>query len=138
MLCHQAYLCRSDVYRRLGGFDTSFRIAADFEFLARAVLRGHVRWRYATLLLTRYRGGGFSTRQDSVRRLRAEVRAVRARHLPPLKRALFGALYALTLPAVRGRMASIPGLSRAYTLFVNGYYWLAGFAARRDRLGHAR
>ncbi|ABS25446.1 glycosyltransferase family 2 protein [Anaeromyxobacter sp. Fw109-5] len=138
MLCHQSYLCRSDVYRRLGGFDTSFRIAADYEFLARAVLRGGVRSRYAPLLLARYQGGGFSTRRDSVLRLRQEVRAVRARHLPRSKRLVFGAMYALTLPSLRGRLASHPGLGRVYTGIVNGYYKVAALATKRDRLGDAR
>lgn len=138
MLCHQSYLCRTEVFRRLGGFDTSFRIAADYEFLARAVLRGGVRCRYVPLLLARYQGGGFSTRRDSVLRLRQEVRAVRARHLPRSKRLVFGALYAITLPSLRGRAASHPALARAYTALVNGYYRLGARAARRDGLGQVR
>lgn len=37
---HQGLLHRADIWTRFGGFDETFRIAADYEFLVRALRRG--------------------------------------------------------------------------------------------------
>jgi glycosyltransferase involved in cell wall biosynthesis len=36
-ICHQAMFIHRDVYARLGCYDTSYRLAADFDFLIRAI-----------------------------------------------------------------------------------------------------
>ena len=36
-MCHQAMFVHREVYAQLGGYDTRYRLAADYEFLLRAV-----------------------------------------------------------------------------------------------------
>lgn len=39
-ILHQGALCRRDLFERIGGFDTSFAIAMDYEFFLRALAAG--------------------------------------------------------------------------------------------------
>jgi len=50
------------VYERLGGFDTSFRIAADYELLLRFLYREKIFTAYLPEVLVRMRWGGLSNK----------------------------------------------------------------------------
>jgi len=57
---HPTFYARRDVYARLGGFDTRFRIAADYENMLRILWSGHVQAAYIPEVLVRMRLGGMS------------------------------------------------------------------------------
>lgn len=59
---HPALFLKRAVYERLGLFDTSYRIAADYEFMVRALYRHAVKAVYLPRLLVRMRAGGMSNR----------------------------------------------------------------------------
>jgi glycosyltransferase involved in cell wall biosynthesis len=103
-VCHQACFYRLDAYRRIGGFDTSFRFAADAELLLRAVVRARLRARRVPIAATIYEGGGFSARPENWPAVAAENRRARARHYSRLERAAFGAILSLSLPRLRGEL----------------------------------
>lgn len=58
---HPSFYCRRDVYRRYGAFDTSFRIAADFEQMFRAIYIHGIPTRYVPMDFVTMRSGGAST-----------------------------------------------------------------------------
>ena len=58
---HPTLYLRRALYQRLGGFDTSFRIAADYEFMLRMFSAG-VRPAYLPEVLVKMRWGGASNR----------------------------------------------------------------------------
>ena len=61
MPAHPALFLRKEVFRRVGGFKTDYRIAGDFEFIVRA-FRGHtVSYRHLPEVLVRMQTGGTST-----------------------------------------------------------------------------
>jgi glycosyltransferase involved in cell wall biosynthesis len=62
MPAHPALFLRRTVYREHGGFKTDYRIAADFEFVARIFSTGRLRYRYLPQVLVKMRLGGVSTR----------------------------------------------------------------------------
>ena len=59
MPCHQGVLASTHLFERLHGFDISYKIAADFDFLLRAVILGSTLLSERILLST-YLGGGIS------------------------------------------------------------------------------
>ncbi len=61
MPAHPALFLRREVYERVGHFRTDYRIAGDFEFLARAFWGQSLRYRYFPEVLVRMRLGGVST-----------------------------------------------------------------------------
>lgn len=61
MPAHPTFYCRREVYERHGGFDTDFRIAADFEHLLRVLFVGHTRATYVPCDCVTMRTGGAST-----------------------------------------------------------------------------
>jgi len=73
------YLSR-EVFARWGGYDTSYRIAADYEAMLRWLVRGQVRLAYLPGVMVRMRMGGASN--GSIRRIlrksREDYRAMRA------------------------------------------------------------
>lgn len=61
MPAHPSFYCRKHVYDKVGLFDTSFKIAADFEFLLRAIYINRIKTKYIPLDFVTMRTGGAST-----------------------------------------------------------------------------
>lgn len=55
---HPTFFVRREVYERLGGFDLSFKIAADVELMARFLEVGHISSYYIPKVLVHMRMGG--------------------------------------------------------------------------------
>lgn len=58
---HPAFYCRKSCYEKAGLYRTDYRIAADFEMLARLLLRHHISWAFIDDTLVRMRSGGLSS-----------------------------------------------------------------------------
>jgi glycosyltransferase involved in cell wall biosynthesis len=72
MPAHPSMFVRRSLFERLGLFDTSYRIAGDFHWVARALTAGKARYRHVPRTFVRMRLGGLSTRG-----LRSTVRITR-------------------------------------------------------------
>ena len=59
---HPTFYVRRSVYERLGGFDTRYRIAADYDTVLRFLAIGKIRAAYIPEVLVRMRAGGISNR----------------------------------------------------------------------------
>jgi glycosyltransferase involved in cell wall biosynthesis len=62
MPAHPATFFRKSVYDRHGEFKTDYRIAADFEFIARVFKDGKINYQYLPEVIVRMQTGGVSTR----------------------------------------------------------------------------
>lgn len=62
MPAHPALFVSASVFGRFGGFKTDYKIAGDFEFIARVFSKTEIRYRYLPKVLVRMRTGGLSTR----------------------------------------------------------------------------
>lgn len=61
MPAHPSFYCRREVYEKYGIFDSSFRIAADFELLLRLIFVNRISTRYICKDFVTMRTGGAST-----------------------------------------------------------------------------
>ncbi|MDE6076455.1 MAG: glycosyltransferase [Muribaculaceae bacterium] len=61
MPAHPSFYCRRDLYLKYGLFDTTFKIAADFEQLLRLIYIHSIRLKYLPLDFVTMRTGGAST-----------------------------------------------------------------------------
>jgi glycosyltransferase involved in cell wall biosynthesis len=61
MIAHPSCFVSADTYRQMGNFDSSFKIAADYDFMLRALKAGAV-FHNSGLLLAKYRPGGTSAK----------------------------------------------------------------------------
>ncbi len=61
MPAHPALFLRREVFQKVGPFRTDYRIAGDFEFVARAFGKQSLRYRHLPEVLVRMRMGGIST-----------------------------------------------------------------------------
>ena len=59
---HPTFYVRRGVYERLGGFDTRYQIAADYDSVLRLLAVGKIRAAYIPEVLVRMRAGGISNR----------------------------------------------------------------------------
>jgi glycosyltransferase involved in cell wall biosynthesis len=75
---HPTFYVRRRVYQRFGAFDTSYRIAADYESVLRFLGRARIRAAYIPQVLVRMRVGGASNRSLSniLRKSREDLRAL--------------------------------------------------------------
>ena len=59
---HPSFFCKKDVYERYGYYQTDYKIAADYELLIRFLLAKRIRYKYLSMITTKMRMGGKSTR----------------------------------------------------------------------------
>lgn len=81
-LCTQATLFRRSTFARLGGYDTSLRIVADYDLMMRILLAERGRARKVPVTLAVHRQDGLSTRPENAERVARERELVQARWLP--------------------------------------------------------
>lgn len=68
MPAHPSFYCRRTAYLKYGGFDTSYKIAADFENLLRLIYIHRIRTKYINMDFVTMRVGGISTAGMASRR----------------------------------------------------------------------
>ncbi len=102
MLCHQVCFFHRRCYEQYGSFDLNFRVAADYDFLVRVIVKNSQPSAYLPFPTIHYLGGGFSV--ANTKRALQEVKKIRKRYFPLRRRMLFYAWYNLTFPALRIRM----------------------------------
>ena len=82
---HPTVFVRREVFQRIGVYDTSYRIAGDYEFLLRLFKTTGLRFFYLPIVITRMRLGGVSNRdlKHIVLKMREDAHAMRAHGLNP-------------------------------------------------------
>ena len=80
MPAHPSFYCRREIYERYGTFDTTYRVAADFENLLRLIYVNRIKTRYLPVDFVTMRTGGASTSGLSSHRqiMRDHLRALRS------------------------------------------------------------
>jgi len=78
MPAHPTFFLKREVYERFGGFDISFRISADYDFMLR-VLKSGIKVKYLPNVLYKMRVGGESNKslKNIVQKSREDLRALR-------------------------------------------------------------
>lgn len=66
---HPGFYVRASLARALGGFDLRYRIASDFDFVARAIIGRRARWTTIDRPLVCFRVGGLTTSAVATKRL---------------------------------------------------------------------
>ena len=89
-LCHQGVFARRDLFDRMGGFNTRFRINADFDWLLRVFYSG-AHLTYLGFPIALYEGTGFSERELKQRVIEREL--VRQQYMPRLIKPLLDVFY---------------------------------------------
>ena len=76
---HPTFYVRAGIYSRFGGFDTRYRLAADYENMLRILWRGGVQATYVPQVLVRMRMGGMSNKSllNMLRKSREDYAAMR-------------------------------------------------------------
>jgi glycosyltransferase involved in cell wall biosynthesis len=110
----QCCFYRRDAFTRWGGFDTAFRILADYEFLARLVVTHHGACRHLPLRAIHYQWGGVSESRAQQAQVRRELHALRRRYFTPLEYSVLLTLWTLTMPRLRMRLSRSPRWTKWY------------------------
>jgi glycosyltransferase len=64
---HPTLFLRREIYQKYGGFDLTYKIAADYDFMMRILHKGEVNIKYLSQVITKMRVGGSS---NTIRNLR--------------------------------------------------------------------
>ncbi|WP_033923472.1 glycosyltransferase family 2 protein [Sphingomonas sp. 37zxx] len=111
---HPTVYLRRSVYERMGGFDLSYRLAADYEFLLRIFRDGALKTVYLPEIMVRMRtGGATGGGLADIRRQNDEILAARERHGVTCSRVGFflRKLASRTRQRVDGRSVRLPATS---------------------------
>ena len=85
-LPHQATFIRRTLFEKYGLYDISFKIAADWEFFARVIMRHHVPITAWSHCMAVYTNDGISARLENRKQLRQERYRIRHMHYPAIYR----------------------------------------------------
>lgn len=117
MLCHQVCMIKREFYDRLGKFDTTFRVDADYDFLLRLLIVQKASCIHIQKLGIIYTSNGFSTQNRVL--AKEEVRNIRKKYFQK-KYFTYNLVLALTLPSFRNKIANSSGLApKLYQKLVN-------------------
>lgn len=58
---HPTFYCRKSCFEKAGGYRTDYQIAADFEMLARLLLKHDIKWKFLDKTTVNMRSGGVSS-----------------------------------------------------------------------------
>lgn len=114
--CHQACFYTAGLLRERG-FDSAYRVRADYEHFLWCYYRGGARPVYMPVTVALYEGGGFSETKENRRRSKREHREITAAYMPAGKLLKYRMIMLLTLAPVRTWIAENP-------VMAGGYQWL--------------
>ncbi len=60
MVCHQAIFASAELFKRTGGFDESFRVYGDYDWMMNALRRNNASYRHVRSVLVKYQEMGIS------------------------------------------------------------------------------
>jgi hypothetical protein len=119
--CHQAiFYSRDTLLER--GFDTSYRIRADFEHFAYSFFEAHRKFIYAGFPICLYEGNGVSESKANKRLDREEYKRAVRTNIPMGKRFVYRATLILTLHRLRGALARNPKTAQFYQKIKGKFY----------------
>jgi len=111
--CHQAIFYSRDVLLERG-FDTSYRIRADFEHFAYSFFSAHRQFIYAGFPICLYEGKGFSESKANRALDKKEYKRAVRTNIPAGKRFIYRATLILTLHRLRGLLSRNPKTAKFY------------------------
>lgn len=111
--CHQACFYAALLLRERG-FDTRYRVRADYEHFLWCYYGGGAKPVYMPITVADYEGGGFSETEENRRRSKREHREIVAQYLPAAKVFRYRAAMLLTLAPLRTRIAGNPVTAGMY------------------------
>lgn len=114
--CHQAILYSRDVLVERG-FDTEYRIRADYEHFLYSFFCAECKFTYLGFPVCRYEGNGFSESASNKSKDKAEYRKAIKKYIPLRKRFIYRATLILTLHKLRGKLARSKTFAAPYQAF---------------------
>ncbi len=72
-ICHQSMLAKRGLFKKFGGFDLKYPLAADFEWFLRMTKKYRAKFAYANLIVADYQLGGFSSDKTRYDREHKEI-----------------------------------------------------------------
>lgn len=117
MLCHQVCMIKREFYERIGYFNKSFKVDADYDFLLRLLIVNKVSYKYVQKLGVISTSKGFSFQNKKL--AKKEVLLIRKSYYPRTY-FYYAFLLSLTLPSFREKVARKANfLSKFYQRLVN-------------------
>ena len=111
--CHQACFYEAALLRERG-FDTKYRVRADYEHFLWCYYQGGAKPVYMPVTVAFYEGGGFSETGENRRRSKQEHKEIVSVYLPAVKVLRYRMIMALTLAPLRTWIAENPVTAGIY------------------------
>jgi glycosyltransferase len=80
---HPTFYVKREIYMKYGGFDTSYRISADYDFMVRMLHKNGISAKYIPIIMVKMRLGGESNRSvgNIFKKTREDIRSMRSNGL---------------------------------------------------------
>lgn len=114
--CHQACFYTAGLLKKRG-FDSSYRVRADYEHFLWCYYKGGARPVYIPVVVALYEGGGFSETKENRKKSKQEHRKITEAYMPAGKLLKYRMVMLLTVAPLRTWIAENP-------VTAGGYQWL--------------
>lgn len=112
-MCHQAMVIRTSFLKERG-YDTSYRISADREWMVYAFVQAKMRFVRMPMVVSHYKGGGISSGKNVRDIIDEETARINRTHFTKGERLKFWAMRAVTLPGLRRKISRNPKFKSTY------------------------
>lgn len=123
--CHQACFYGAKLLGQRG-FDTAYRVRADYEHFLWCFYRGGAKAVYMPVTVALYEGGGFSETKENRRRSKQEHREIVRKYMPAGKVLGYRMIMLLTLAPLRTWIAENPVTAGLYQAVKRRVYRMGG------------
>jgi glycosyltransferase len=91
-LPHPATFYTKKAFEKNGVFDKTYKIAGDYEWAVRGVMKNHLKFQYMDVVSAVFYQGGMSSGPEFLQDQRKEIKRLIVRHYSPVQRILFSLL----------------------------------------------
>lgn len=112
-MCHQAMVIKTS-YLKERGYDTSYIISADREWMVYAFVQAKMRFVRMPMVVSNYKGGGISSGDDVLSIIGDETARINQTFFSRGERLKFAVMRAATLPGIRSKISRNPRFKSTY------------------------
>ena len=112
-MCHQAMVIET-CYLKARGYDTTYKISADREWMVYAFMDAHMRFVRMPITVSNYKGGGISSGDDAIVKIQDENKRIIKAHFSKLEQVKYRFMIGITFPGIRSRISRNPRFKSVY------------------------
>lgn len=97
-LCHQATIFKSEVFKKYGVYDTTFKFASDYDLIQKVWVHDRAKFRHIPVFIVNYDLNGISAQKDNEKKVLNEYKFIQRKYHFFMVHIIFSFIYNILVP----------------------------------------